>query len=220
MFRNNSKPRTAYIIGLVGAMLTLMGDLLMGSVEGSGSYIYAGLSVSIWRIAVGGLLGIVGIPLETVGYLALYRLLKNKETKTAKAMLAGIFGYVSLGGAGVHLGCAAAMLIYRQISFNDAALALDVTNTYLYWIFVPMCTLFSILSLIFVISLAAAFLSGQLPYPKKALISIYPVGVALSFLFMIIPGSSALENGLLTGLISWGHLWMFGTLLYFERSRL
>lgn len=191
----------------------------MGSVEGTQSYIYAGSVVSISHIAVGGLLGAVGVPLETVGYMGLYRLLNNKESKTAKAMLMGIFGGISLGGAGVHLGCAIAMLIYRQISLTDVALAYSVTNAYLSWIFVPICTLFSICSLIFVISLIIAFLSGQLPYPRKALISIYPIGVALSFLFMIIPGNSALENGLLTGLISWGHLWMFGLLLYFDTHK-
>lgn len=213
------EPRTAYIIGLIGALLVLAGDLLMGSVEGTQSYFYAGTAVSLPRIAVGGLVGAIGVPLEAIGYSGLYKLLKNKETKTAKAMKTGIFGYAVLGGAGVHLGCAIAMLIYRQISISDAALAYSVTNTYLCWIFIPLCVLFSVLAMIFVVSLIAAFLSGQLPYPKKSLISIYPVGVALSFLFMLIPGNSALENGLLTGMISWGHLWMFGILFYFDAHR-
>lgn len=146
-------PEFIYIIGLAGAFLTLLGDFLMGSVEGTQWYIYAGSAVSIPCIAVGGLLGVVGIPLEAIGYTGLYKLLKNKESKTAKVMRTGIFGGAVLGGAGVHLGCAAAMLIYRQVSLYDESLAYSVTNTYLSWIFMPVCIVYSVFALVFVGSL-------------------------------------------------------------------
>lgn len=79
------KARKLLLIGLLGAVLTLIGDLLIGYVkfpEGAGmleGYFAAALVLPIWRPVLGGIIGFLGISLEFCGLMALYPLLKKKE---------------------------------------------------------------------------------------------------------------------------------------------
>mgnify|MGYP000009570948 CR=1 FL=1 len=79
------KARKLLLIGLLGAVLTLIGDLLIGYVkfpEGAGmleGYFAAALVLPIWRPVLGGIIGFLGVSLEFCGLMTLYPLLKKKE---------------------------------------------------------------------------------------------------------------------------------------------
>ena len=66
-------------IGLVGAVLTLIGDLLIGFVkfpDGANmmeGYLAAALAMPVWRPIAGGLIGFLGISLEFLGLGAVCR---------------------------------------------------------------------------------------------------------------------------------------------------
>ena len=80
--KTNQKARVYLLIGLLGACLTLIGDLLIGYVqfpEGSGimeGYFAAALALPVWRPISGGMIGFLGISLEFCGLMTLYPLLK------------------------------------------------------------------------------------------------------------------------------------------------
>ena len=67
-------------LGIFGAVLTLIGDLLIGCVqfpEGAGlldGYLGAALVLPVWRPVLGGLIGCLGICLEVPAMLTVYPL--------------------------------------------------------------------------------------------------------------------------------------------------
>ena len=71
-------------IGLFGAALTLIGDLLIGAaklpdganmIEG---YFAIALAMPAWRPILGGLIGFVGICLDVCGMMTIYPLIREK----------------------------------------------------------------------------------------------------------------------------------------------
>ena len=79
-------------IGLFGAALTLVGDLLIGAakfpdganmIEG---YFAIALTMPAWRPILGGLIGFVGICLEFPGLMTIYPLSKKRVDRNAKIL--------------------------------------------------------------------------------------------------------------------------------------
>ena len=81
---NTEKAKKALKIGLFGAALTLIGDLLIGVAkfpEGANmmeGYFAIALAMPAWRPILGGLIGFVGICLEFPGLMAICPLFREK----------------------------------------------------------------------------------------------------------------------------------------------
>ena len=86
---NREKAERNLKIGLFGAMLTLIGDCLIGAakfpdganlIEG---YFAIALAMPAWRPILGGLIGFVGICLEFPGLMTIYPMIREKMPAVA-----------------------------------------------------------------------------------------------------------------------------------------
>jgi hypothetical protein len=99
-------------VGIIGAILTIIGDFLLLGVDSNTSggglfdkYLDIASKISYTRIGLAGFFGYLGIPLTAIGFLALYQMVKDKESSFAKVYKwSMIISFVALGG-GVHIIC-------------------------------------------------------------------------------------------------------------------
>lgn len=110
MNKNYAKQNRYLIYGLIGAVLTMIGDFLLLGVDSVGAegtlgqYIIAAQKLSYIRIGLAGWFGFVGIPVTAFGYFALYELMSDKTTVLAKLYKASVYGFIAFGGA-IHIIC-------------------------------------------------------------------------------------------------------------------
>ena len=110
MNKNYAKQNRYLIYGLIGAVLTMIGDFLLLCVDSVGAegtlgqYIIAAQKLSYTRIGLAGWFGFVGIPVTAFGYFALYELMSDKTTVLAKLYKASVYGFIAFGGA-IHIIC-------------------------------------------------------------------------------------------------------------------
>ena len=96
---NWDKIRLLLKIGIVGAIIIFVGDLLMGwgikdmSFSGLERQVSQYLTVSDNRMFWSSLLGLLGVPIACVGHFGVYKLLKPYSRKYAKLYLIGILGF-------------------------------------------------------------------------------------------------------------------------------
>lgn len=104
------KVRKLLIYGMIGAILTMIGDFLLlavdsaGAVGALGQYILAAERLSYTRIGLAGSFGFAGIPVTAFGFYALYELLQDKTSTLARIYKASIYGFLAFGGA-IHIIC-------------------------------------------------------------------------------------------------------------------
>jgi hypothetical protein len=99
-------------VGMIGAILTILGDFLLLGVDSNTSggglfdkYLDIASKISYTRIGLAGFFGYIGIPLTAIGFLALHRMIKEKESALAKVYKwSMVMGFAALGG-GVHIIC-------------------------------------------------------------------------------------------------------------------
>ena len=101
--------RNLFRLGLFGALLTLIGDLILGwgvedeKLTGIVRMLSAYTGTSDGGIFTAALLGLFGITLEGLCYFGIYRLMAARSPEYAHRYRAGIFGYVIFGGCGFHI---------------------------------------------------------------------------------------------------------------------
>ena len=206
-------------LSLVGAVLTLFGDLLIGyaqfpdgvsMIEG---YLAAALSYPAWRPIAGGLIGLVGICMEVPGLLTVYSLMKDKMPQGAKFYKLSMYVYLALGGAAVHLPCGVLMWLYREVSrMAGTAAAYDLTFRYVLYVMGPPTVVFSLFFLGANILMFFAFIRGKTPLPKWYCVfnPILMKGLFNGFRFL---GNHAINNGIATSNMSLGAIVLFLALL-------
>ncbi len=108
--KNYFKVRKLLLYGMIGAVLTMIGDFLLlgvdstGAVDALGQYILAAEKLSYTRIGLAGFFGFAGIPITAFGFYALYELMQDKTSVLARVYKASVYGYVAFGGA-IHIIC-------------------------------------------------------------------------------------------------------------------
>lgn len=104
------KVKKMLLYGMIGAVLTMIGDFLLlgvdstGAVGALGQYILAAEKISYTRIGLAGSFGFAGIPLTAFGFYALYELMQDKTSALARIYKASVYGFVASGGA-IHIIC-------------------------------------------------------------------------------------------------------------------
>lgn len=114
-------PRIRHLmkLGMVGALMTLAGDMLLGwgvhdaAKAGMEGFLSAYVNLPDGRIFFSALLGFLGIPLEALCYFAIYRLIKPYSEKYAHLYRGGILGVLAFAGCGVHVPCLACVFFYK-----------------------------------------------------------------------------------------------------------
>ena len=104
------KVRKLLIYGMIGAVLTMIGDFLLLAIDSAGAagvlgqYILAAEKISYTRIGLAGSFGFAGIPVTAFGFYALYELMQDKASVLARIYKASIYGFLAFGGA-IHIIC-------------------------------------------------------------------------------------------------------------------
>ena len=105
-----SKTVKYLIIGIIGGILTMIGDCLLLGADSSGAadvmekYSLIASQVSYLRIGLAGSFGFVGIPVSVLGSYVLYMLTDDKDSRLAKLYRYSLYGFAATGGA-IHIIC-------------------------------------------------------------------------------------------------------------------
>ncbi len=207
-------PRIAHLfrVGLLGALLTLIGDMILGwgvedvTLEGLGRMLSAYTGTSDGGIFGAAMLGLFGITIEGLCYFGVYRLMAERAPAYAHRYRAGIFGYVIFGGCGFHVSVCAMVFLTKH------GLAEPLVWRYAAYFLLPAFTLFWVFFLILSVTQIRAFAKGLTPYPKWCWVFSLPVGMAAAMLLNVF-GNQPWVNAITCAWISVGNLWMYGGLL-------
>ena len=217
---NLDRPRIAKLLrfGIVGTLLVLIGDFLLGwapveGAEGALEVLVApALSLPRECVIAGMLLGVVGLPIQALSYFGVYRLMADAAPGLAHFFRAGIFGYLAFGPL-VHAATGACVLVYQDMYASDPALALSLAGDVFWWILVPSSALMFVSALPLVISQIRAFAGGFTPYPRWAAVFNMALGALVFMTIGVIGAPAAWANGLGTAGVSFGNLLAFAGLL-------
>ena len=216
----NIKKTEGYLkLGIFGAVLTLIGDMLIGCIrfpDGADlldGYLGAALAMPIWRPILGGLIGCLGISLEVPALLTIYPLIKEKMPKAGAFYKTAIYVYLALGGGAVHLPCGAFMWLYHaaaDCAGTETARVLAVD--YFMYFLLPVTVVFMVFFFGANIVQFIAFVRIKTPFPKW-----YCIFNLLFFMGLFnsvrLIGNYAITNGIGTSNKSLGAIIMFSALL-------
>ncbi|MCR5794044.1 MAG: hypothetical protein K6G61_01680 [Solobacterium sp.] len=207
-------------ISLFGAVLTLIGDLLIGAAKFPDDanlidgYFAVALEMPAWRPVLGGLTGFAGICLEFPGLMTVYPLIREKMPRSGRFYKFAMYVYLAFGGGAVHLPCGAFMWIYRSAA-EAAGLqaARSIAMQYLLYFLLPAAAVFGIFFAGANAVQFIAFIKGRTPFPAWYCVFNMMIGKAV-FNSVRMLGNSALVNGIGTSNMSLSAIIMFTALLY------
>lgn len=219
MDMNREKAERDLKIGLFGAALTLIGDLLIGAAkfpDGANmveAYFAIALAMPAWRPILGGLIGFVGICLEFPGLMTICPLIRERMPRGGSFYKLSMYVYLAVGGGAVHLPCGAFMWIYKSVA--EAAgteTGYDIALRYLLYFLLPATAVFGVFFTGANIVQFIAFAKGHTPFPKWYCVFNLLIGKAV-FNAVRRLGNTALINGIATSNMSLGAIVMFTALL-------
>ena len=212
-------------IGIVGAVVILAGDLLMGwglrdpEQTGIARQLSPYLTVSDGRMFWASVFGFAGVPIAVVGHCGIYKLLKPYSAKYAKLYAVGILGFLAFGGAGVHVSSVEAAFFYQRQTAAGAAAALDSTLQFAMYFLLPLYIVLLTCWAIMVYAQIRAVLCGLSPFPRWFWIFSMPVG-SLLFCPIGLFGNHELVNAVMMGAFSLGNIWtLVGHLLFLRKAK-
>lgn len=214
-------PRIRHLlkIGLIAAFMVLLGDMLLGysltdeSLSGINWILSKYEAVPTARIVWSALLGLIGIPLESLSYFAVYRMMAERSARHAHVYRGGIIGSLAFGGCGVHVPCCALVYYYQKMLRLGATDAVGETVAFAKWFLLPATAIFLVFFILLIVVQISAFLKGMTPLPRWCWIFSTASGAVFCVLLKF-AGNHPLTNALSTGWISLGNIWMFGGLLW------
>lgn len=216
---NRVKAERYLRISLLGAVLTLIGDLLIGAAkfpDGANmieDYFAIALAMPAWRPILGGLIGFVGICLEFCGLMTIYPLIREKMPRGGKFYRLSMYVYLAVGGGAVHLPCGAFMWIYRSVAeAAGQAVGHDIAMKYLLYFLLPVAGVFAVFFVGASVVQFIAFIKGHTPFPKwYCVFNLLAGKVVFNGIRRL--GNTALINGIGTSNMSLGTIVMFTALL-------
>ena len=206
-------------IGLFGALLTLIGDLMIGAAkfpDGASmidGYFAIALAMPTWRPILGGLIGFAGICLEYCGLMTIYPLIRERMPRGGKLYKLSMYVYLAIGGGAVHLPCGAFMWIYKSVTGEAGqAIGREIAFKYLLYFLLPAAAVFAVFFIGANVVQFIAFFKGRTPFPNWYCVFNLLLGKAV-FNGIRRLGNTALINGIGTSNMSLGAIVMFAALL-------
>ena len=216
---NGEKARRNLKIGLFGAVLTLIGDLLIGAArfpDGANlldGYFAIALSMPAWRPILGGLIGFLGICMEFPGLMTVYPLIREKMPRGGRFYRLAMYVYLAVGGGAVHLPCGMFMWIYKSVTGAAGPEAGHrIALNFLLYFLLPVTAVFTVFFSGASIVQFIAFVRGRTPFPKWYCVFNLMIGKGV-FNAVRRLGNTVLINGIGTSNMSLGALVMFAALL-------
>lgn len=210
-------------LGILGALFTLVGDMLLGwgihdaAKTGLEGFLSAYVNLPDGRIFWSALLGFIGIPLEALSCFAIYRMIRPYSEKYAHMYRAGILGELAFAGCGVHVPCLACVFFYKYMAAASPGNALSASVRFGLYFLLPGMVVFFVFWAVQHIAHIAAFAKGMTPYPKWCWVFCPAVGMAIVMFLKFLP-ETELRNALTAAWISFGNLWTFIGLLAIARK--
>ncbi len=206
-------------IGLFGAVLTLIGDLLIGAAkfpDGADmiqGYFGIALTMPAWRPVLGGLIGFAGICLEFPGFLTICPLIGDEKSLNSRFYKLAIHVFLAVGGGAVHLPCGVFMWLYKSVSETAGkAAGYDIAMKYLLYFMMPATAVFSVFFIGACVVQFIAFFKGRTPFPKWYCVFNLLIGKVV-FNMVRQLGNTAFINGIATSNMSLSAIIMFTALL-------
>jgi hypothetical protein len=216
---NREKAERYLKLGLFGAMLTLIGDCLIGAakfpdganmIEG---YYAIALAMPAWRPILGGLIGFAGICLEFPGLMTIYPLIREKMPRGSRFYKISMYIYLAVGGGAVHLPCGVFMWLHKVVAeAAGEAVGYDIALKYLLYFLLPVTGVFMVFFIGASMVQFIAFIRGRTPFPKWYCVFNLLIGQVV-FNAVRVLGNTALINGIGTSNKSLGAIVMFTALL-------
>ena len=199
-------------IGILGAVIILAGDLLMGwglkdmGKTGMELHLSQYLTISDSRMFWAAVFGFTGVPVAVVGHYGIYRMLKPYSQKYAGLYALGILDFLAFGGAGVHVSSVEAAYFYRYMTDSGSGIALEATVKFAACFLLPLYAVLIIGWVIMVYAHIRAVLSGLSPLPCWCWVFSMPAGVLLFSLIGLL-GNHEIVNAVMVGAFSLGNIW-------------
>jgi hypothetical protein len=209
-------------IGIFAALMVLAGDMLLGwgvsdpAVTELPAMFTRYLSVSDGRIFASALLGLIGIPIESLCWFAIYRMIRPFSSKDAHAYRTGIIGCLAFGGCGVHVPCCMAVYLVKHFYADNPATVSQEVLRWIGWFLMPATIIFVVFFLLTAIVQIKAFRAGHTPLPRWCWIFSILFGLLWAVVMKLI-GDYGITNALATAWISVGNLWTMGGLLWMTK---
>ena len=219
-YRNPDWDRIAHLfkIGIFASLLALIGgDMVLGwgtadlSLSGMELYFSRYLTVSEIRIFWSGLLGMIGITLETMCFFGVYQIIASVSESYAHAYRAGLIGMLAFG-AFCHVMCCAAIYYHNTLYRIDPGRAIEGTMNFAKYFLIPVSVIFFIFFLMMNIVQIVAFAKGKTPYPKWCWVFTMLTGL-IDIATMRLAGNRPWAYAISTGWLSFGSLVTFTGLL-------
>ena len=158
-------------LGIIGALINLVGDLLSGwsvrdtSLDGIEGLVSQYLTMPDRRIFWSAILGLFGAPISGLGHLGIYKLIKPYSRQYAKLFGVGMLGLFALGGSGVHMSSLASAFFYKYITAADPEIALTASIKFVCYFSLPLYIAF-LYSGLYILMLIRAIAGAFSPYPR------------------------------------------------------
>ena len=206
--------RTALLlnIGILGAVIILAGDLLMGwgvrepEAVGLAAQLSPYLRISHGRMFWAAVCGFAGVPLAVAGHFGIYGLMKPCSRKYAGLYAIGNLGFLAFGGAGVHVSSVEAAYFYQHMAAASPETALDATVHFAVYFLLPLYVIMISCWILMVYAHLRVVFSTGGPFSRKYAIWSMPVGTLLFSLAGLL-GNYALTNAVTMGAFSLGNIW-------------
>lgn len=219
-YRNPDWVRIAHLfkIGILASLLALIGgDMLLGwgtadmSLSGMEQYFSRYLTVSDNRIFWSGLLGMIGITLETMCFFGVYRIIASVSESYAHVYRAGLIGMLVFGSF-CHVMCCATIYYHNALYRIDPGIAIEETIKFAKYFLIPVSGIFFVFFLVMNIVQIIAFVKGKTPYPNWCWVFTMLTGI-IDLAVMKLAGNRPWAYALSTGWLSIGSLVTFTGLL-------
>ena len=209
------KVKKLLLYGMIGAVLTMIGDFLLlgvdstGAVGALGQYILAAENLGYTRIGLAGSFGFAGIPITAFGFYALYELMQDKTNVLARVYKASVYGYVAFGGA-IHIICCYLVTGIKKAletgTGQESMLSVILAEQGGYLI--PCFIVFMAFYLANVITLILIIAKGKTPLPRwMGLINPFAFKILLNLIGKM--STAAFWNGIACSNMSLGALIIF-----------
>ena len=219
-YRNPDWGRIAHLfkLGIFASLVALIGgDMILGwgtvdmSLDGMEQYFSRYSDVSDARIFWSGLLGMIGITLETLCFFGVYRIIASVSERYAHAYRAGLIGMLAFGSF-CHVMCCAAVYFHNASYRIDPDIAIEGTMDFAKFFLLPVTAVFFAFFLLMNIVQIMAFAKGKTPYPRWCWVFTMLTGLIV-IVVMRIAGNHPWAYALSTGWLSIGSLVTFTGLL-------